>query len=264
MIRKFYDVLIHEGGGIDRTKNEFVWTAELMSEFFTTFGAPSHWVTPERMESFIRLKTQREWEILSYVDCEAVSDQPIAPINSSHPKWNIAVVKGFPIRSIKRLSDGETFTIGDMLQTFQRPISKIRIDQDAGGKMVLICGQEGISLNIAKKQKQPIFTTVDGVDIFSGMDFYIVNHAFNIIGTRILPGKEEWDKPDFENFKHFFKKSAAEEYVLMNKPVLCLNDLLEPYKKIGAPEFVTTELVELFKNVVKERIGQKAITPNKE
>lgn len=139
----------------------------------------------------------------------------------------------YNIHSVKRLSDGEIFTVGDNVnysynneknQTITKKyiIEKIYFIEK---ERVSFYVGEGLSLglNSIKKVIQPLFTTEDGVDIYEGdklstvlldtMELYTVN---GLAGSNTTPS---------ENFKYFSTKKAAEEYVLMNKPCLSINDL---------------------------------------
>lgn len=80
-----------------------------------------------------------------------------------------------------------------------------------------------MNLKNGKKSKNPIFTTKDSVDVYEGDKvYYICKDEFNI---RCIP---EWNKKDNMNYdsnKTFSKRSSAEEYIIMNKPCLSINDI---------------------------------------
>lgn len=67
------------------------------------------------------------------------------------------------------------------------------------------------------KQDQLLFTTEDGVDIFKGDKYYYVTLLFNIEENHAFAGYYPANK--------FSTKKKAEEYVLMNKPCLSINDV---------------------------------------
>jgi hypothetical protein len=98
-----------------------------------------------------------------------------------------------------------------------------------------------IELNKANK-KQKIFTSADGVDIFEGDKVYGVNFGFT--GTfdtfqLEIAAKESWFK--------FSTKEKAEEYILLNKPCLSINDLLKKNTNIPC-NFSFEKLKELVKS----------------
>lgn len=181
-------------------------------------------------------------------------------VYKSKDKW----VKSFltsgvwVIHSVKRLSDGEIFTIGDKVVGYNNSIAKIKTIYLIG-EISLNIGtdkHEGFSLKNLKKVKQPLFTTEDGVDIFENntgiyiLDKFTIRHIkhkdFNVISKHV---------------KYFSTKEKAEEYILLNKPCLSLNDLKQffpdtyiPFKKgESATEDVNTKQLE---DLVKSKIQQ--------
>lgn len=141
------------------------------------------------------------------------------------------------IHSVKRLSDGEVFTVGDKIEGYDNTGIKeiklfehgLRVITDANGKGV-VTDKLAWDLKSCKKAKTPLFTTEDGVDIYEGDTIYSVFSNY-IISTDIA-GKyknsnsehpvEHWCRDD----KYFSTKEAAEEYVLMNKPCLSINGVM--------------------------------------
>jgi len=138
---------------------------------------------------------------------------------------------GFDIHSIKRLSDGEVFTVGDKIigtystkerthgyVTIQKIYLKngiLHISIDAGFIDSSLCnGFEKIN-----HFKQPLFTTEDGVDIFEGDKVHTVTPNFNLG----LSGELKYKSV----MKCFSTKEKAEEYVLMNKPSLTYIEVMK-------------------------------------
>lgn len=167
------------------------------------------------------------------------------------------------IHSIKRLSDGEIFTIGDKinhshLDKDDKIINNIYIIEKIyfiqSGRLAFYVG-EGLNLGIKSinKVKQPLFKTEDSVDIFKG-DFYfkVINDIFTIVKI----DNADWD---LLKSKIFSTKEKAEEYVLLNKPCLSLKDLMTffpdtyiPFKKgQSATEDVNTQQLE---DLVKQKL----------
>jgi hypothetical protein len=124
------------------------------------------------------------------------------------------------IYSIKRLSDGEIFTIGDKLE-YNMIIKKFKIQNFGfGDKMTAEDEEPRRFLNELKKIKKPLFTTEDGVDIFEDEQHFTVDYDFNCIKTKRIT------KP-LDNDIKFSTKEKAEEYILMNKPCLSLKEIKE-------------------------------------
>tara|TARA_R110000772_G_scaffold68118_4_gene150926 strand:+ start:17887 stop:18681 length:795 start_codon:yes stop_codon:yes gene_type:complete len=145
---------------------------------------------------------------------------------------------GCNIHSIKRLSDGEVFTVGDNVR-----ISKLQHDGsflirefylDCNGVELLCNGAGGnghVSINKIEKVKVPLFTTEDGVDIFKGDRCYGGRckdglHALNL---------SNWDG-NGTGMQYFSTRKAAEEYILMSTPCLSINDVInsaDNYNRLG-------------------------------
>ena len=165
--------------------------------------------------------------------------------------WKIHSVNG----NTKMNKKEEIFTIGD--KTNNGTISKFEIDSNG----VRVFFEEKpknyhVSLNSIKHSKQKLFTSEDGVDIFENntsiyiLDKFTIRHIkhkdFNVISKHV---------------KYFSKKEKAEEYILLNKPCLSLNDLKQffpdtyvPFKKgESATEDVNTKQLE---DLVKSKIQQ--------
>ena len=166
------------------------------------------------------------------------------------------------IHSIKRLSDGEIFTIGDLVGTpgSTYPLKEFKIidcentlavhyyKDKIGGS-----GHYNCRLKNLKKVKQPLFTTEDGVDIFEGDKYYYINSNFNdpweIINTK-ADCPEIINKNNL-NYKRFSTKEKAEEYILMHKPCLSLKDIDELLCKNTSSYFL-----EKFKKLVKQKLNK--------
>lgn len=76
-----------------------------------------------------------------------------------------------------------------------------------------------------EKIKQPLFTTEDGVDIFEGDSYYSYNLELDI-SSKFDSACLKISGKNTDN-KYFSTKEKAEEYILMNKPCLSLNDVLK-------------------------------------
>ena len=139
----------------------------------------------------------------------------------------------FEIFSVKRLSDGSVFTIGDK---YYAPSDRDRAEEiitrfeiaEFKDEIKVFCDDSfGYYLleHIQKlPKKDPLFTTEDGVDVFIGDYFWYVGDEFTINNGKAF------DKGIRSYVKHFSTKEKAEEYILLNKPCLSLNDLLFLWK----------------------------------
>lgn len=155
-------------------------------------------------------------------------------------EWHL---NNIDIYSVKRLSDGEVFTVGDKIcntksikektqgcvtiSNFKIVDDYLWIKHDTGFR-----SSENGWNEISHYIKKPLFTTEDGVDIFEGDSVWEATYC---------SGKKRlWNKPNMfkvlkvdikvylqEHYKLFSTKEAAEEYILMNKPCLSINDICD-------------------------------------
>ena len=128
------------------------------------------------------------------------------------------------ISSVKRLSDGEVFTVGDKITGYSyedaRSIQTIKICRYTG--MIELEQEKGFtSLCAATKVKQPIFLTHNGKDIFEGDKVWYVNKE-NFYYDYILAFPEV--KFNSEIRAYFLTRVEAEEYIERNKPLFTTED----------------------------------------
>lgn len=154
----------------------------------------------------------KDWEIVSYnhpniVWYDTETEQPISQ----------------SIKSVKRLSDGEIFCVGEKIT--DTVISMTIKSFSIVGDGIIVNGDCGnIILTYAKKPK-PIFKTHDGKSVFEGDEFWWVGKQWIIEKSRVSKQLSECDIAPHD-CKTFSTKDAATEFVLMNKPCLSLAELL--------------------------------------
>lgn len=136
--------------------------------------------------------------------------------------------------SVKRLSDGEVFSVGDKVKYRPRGVIQWTIASFfiRGDGVMLVRSKDSEMVeafdNDLTKVKTPLFTTEDGKAVFEGDEIYAVftKHGFGFDIWGVWPwgamAKSNWD----DTVKRFSTKKAAEEYVLMNKPCLTLGEVL--------------------------------------
>lgn len=131
----------------------------------------------------------------------------------------------FWIHSVRRLPDGEVFTIGDMVSRGDvvSPIAKMEVRM---GSLMVSCANDinsSVSISLLKKvpNRVPLFKTGDGKDVFIGDVFYYIGDALNVCETKCLFS----GYGIFAKFKTFSTRELAEEYVAINKPCLSVNDV---------------------------------------
>ncbi len=180
------------------------------------------------------------------------------------------------IHSVKR-NDGEIFTIGDKIFPNNK-IYKFELKNDIlkiwhcdiSFSTPIIEGPSGQPGNCSwiegidniKKFKQPLFTTEDGVDIYEGDTFYYVKFTqYNMtVGKpfEIVKGNHPTFKYEPQYEKYFSTKEKAEEYILLNKPVLSLNDIFKNVEEMrkGLKTFEDSVLAKRFKKLVQQKLNK--------
>lgn len=157
------------------------------------------------------------------------------------------------IHSVKRLSDGEIFTIGDkitcmkqefVITSFETNKYKMLIANWYNSKNSF----SGSNILYLEHSKKPLFTTKDGVEIFDNDFYWMINKgcwiAFEFKAEERLHYNHE--------FLSFSTKKAAEEYMIMNKPCLSYNDVIA-IRKVWFDNHLS--LVDTIKELVKSKYG---------
>ena len=156
------------------------------------------------------------------------------------------------IHSVKRLSDGEIFTVGDFVkETVTGQCNSWEIKEFS--LKDTRCFSCGVNINYIEKLRKVLFTTEDGVDIFEGDEFwYVTTKGFNLwtktcdsmSGGWAVNAKKVGDIP-------FSTKEAAEEYILMNKPSqITLTDI----KQWWLGSIYSDEILESLIKLVKSKL----------
>lgn len=184
-----------------------------------------------------------EWEILeiSYSNRDgngivSFGNQP-AVLKNARVLDELKKIENSSIYSVKRLSDNEVFTIGDEIKDFYTKgsckISEFQISGETMNAVSVIDGERfSASLLYVKKVKpKPLFTTEDGVAIYSGDRCWTVLNYKSSYGWDPLEVKVTTSViPDG---KFFSTKEAAKEYVNANKPVFSFNDIVSALQRDG-------------------------------
>lgn len=165
----------------------------------------------------------------------------------------LAPDSSWSIHSVKRLSDGEVFTVGDECTYNEKEywlISGFDIYNDKIGVLAEVTLNDGRKddrwrkcfLKSAKKKlpsqsskPEPLFRTEDGKDIFEGDAYWWVCTLKNK-DENVICCDSEWQQGEGKasdrsctdkNYALFSTQEAANEYVLMNKPCLSVNEVVE-------------------------------------
>lgn len=208
-------------------------TGHIFEQDGSYYNRPKHECIPAWL-----VEDSNDWEEIIEKDYEILS--LIGNINNKNYENVVIKCEGpnkrehnthWNIHSVKRLSDGEIFTIGDnitynnektIIEGFNLQFNKYLIADFK--KTVSNC--IGCNINYIQKAKQPLFTTEDGVDIFEGATFYYVDLNWYIgLGRTIIYLFQK-----LKGYKEFSTKEKAQEYIDLNKPKYSLNDILSVAK----------------------------------
>ncbi len=230
------------------------YTIKEVNEYFEN----TDWIVIEDKE-----ESTKEWEILEFKRPDETSPYPIwilledGKYNTPESKEGLyelnemlygddSVETGdFIIHKIKRLSDNEVFTIGDMITgaTYSTP----REIQE----FILVHGELEIKqkggytkIEYVQKAKSVLFTTEDGVDVYEGDKVYtVLKDASRSFIDRIDACGRKSSK-----LVYFSTREAAEKWIDDNKPIYSkkqIKDALvnnleigyEPYGAISKSEY---------------------------
>jgi hypothetical protein len=130
----------------------------------------------------------------------------------------------YPIHSVRRLSDGEVFTIGD--NTDYGVINRFEIKGDKYATLFAAFNDSCIMQSIKSiekvKPKVPLFQSTDMVDIFDQQSYYGVNDEFNILACCAHKTMIDFS---YRNCS-FSTRQKAEEWIIWNKPHLSLAEVM--------------------------------------
>ena len=211
---------------------------------------PSRFV--ENSLDWEEIKEKKTYEVLTYKQVEGANlyhlqgegvyktkNCNISFLNSDFGDKN-------PIISVKRLSDGEIFTVGD--KTTKGEITEILLSPCGGAFGIRTKEHNNWSGSATFSKVKPLYTTYDGVERFEFQreywvinDKYIPAHKFTICHTHL-----EGSLSEPKIWKIFSTEEKAQEYALGFKPCLSLNDLLSVWGKDVDLDFYRKS--PLFKN----------------
>lgn len=161
--------------------------------------------------------------------------------------------KGYNIHSIKRLTDGEIFTVGEEIEidlgTYgerRYPIKEFNLA--SGGIFILTNSGCYPHLSRIKKPKpKPLFTTQDGVPMHLGDFFWYVTAIFEINKYRTAADFVSFFN---DNSRTFSTKEAAQDYITKYKPCLSYNDF---YELTGKPLLTEAGIFSKLQELAKSR-----------
>lgn len=240
-------------------------------------GIILNYIDVENTEFFEEIK-EKEYKITAFKSNSNITDLWIKDINKGEAYWSrrgkntipytteeILTNKNYNIYSVKRLSDNIEFKIDDKIIfiKFGYKITGFYINSSNCGDKICV-KVERIASSIKKEYelasiqhfKQPVFKTIDGVDIYEGDKGPMEWFGWPYVDTK------EWKiaecatnsilttKPKiYEYCKVFSTKELAEEYITMNKPCLSLKEVEDIFY-----EFKSDFFIKKLRNIVKNKL----------
>lgn len=148
----------------------------------------------------------------------------------------------YDILSVKRLSDGEVFTVGDSIgntetsRLFDRVIKEFTVGDEYFVKTST--GRSKLN-DIEHRKKEPRLTTEDGVELYEGDSYWFIwlkdvtasvnNKPFTPYLIENLEKQDE-DSTWSKDAKFFSTKEAAKDYIIRNAAVLNAHEIYEVLK----------------------------------
>lgn len=177
-------------------------------------------------EKYIKEHTANDWEILSFkhqdgtVTTSSLKDCHKWPHLTESFTTEDALELGtrISIHSVRRLSDNEVFTVGDVVN--RGKITKFSPKEFWAGGMCVETDHKNETSILSLTKRTPLFTTEDGKPVYPGNKYYFVTPFMDIYKTTAT------DCTLAENRK-FSTREAAEQWVEDNKPIASINQLRE-------------------------------------
>lgn len=161
----------------------------------------------------------KDWEIVS------LKHKYCSSVNYWHPLkgWQHEDIDfvNYEIHSVRRLSDGEVFSVGDEVENALGKY-KIKGFNTLGDTMYLNnwIPNESMPIQYIKKCKPILFTTEDGKEIFEGDEYWFFYPNYEVCKSVA--------KKDFvPSNKTFSTEEAASEYVIRKKVLFSYSDIAE-------------------------------------
>ena len=163
------------------------------------------------------------------------------------------ILNNFIIHSVRRVRDNVTFSIGDLCNPIgEYSNNKHKITEiwfTNSGDLRISSDNYCLDINRIEHSKKVLFVTEDGVEIFKG-DYY---HSVNIDTYTLYEPESNGYASNKLIYKIFSTKEKAEEYVLYNKTMFSLQEILDIRQNYINAFDKNHDLKHLFINKAKEK-----------
>lgn len=223
----------------------------------------------EPSSGFWELVPQKEFEIMSFITNQVVGTiekgnivkrwrhSEFTGVSGGIPIYaseeNLLLNVAWSIHSIKRLSDGEVFTVGDEVNHPGYAIGwTIASFKPDGCYFTIQDTNYGFCTGdrcLYIQKLKPVFTTQDGVDIYPGDHYFFIDKEDP---TTIVPRQVPTNLREYEVYKdyhvRFSSRNAAEDYLQQNKKCLSVQDVHNVIKGTMHSSVILKELKDLVKS----------------
>ena len=209
------------------------------------------WFNPNDFSEFWEEVVEKDYEIVSYIKKGSTTCTTTKRRGGENHEefWNIY--------SVKRLSDGEVFTVGDRIKVCQHGSTKTIDSIDLYGNTSSL--KEGIwftynsgscHMTHAINQKNLIYLTLNEQDIFEGDTVWYVNRE-NFYYDYI----KAYPEVNFcsERRAYFLTEEEAKNFIIENKPALSIKEFWEITTMSGSNRVKSIVLEQL----VRKRLNLK-------
>lgn len=258
---------------MSKERNEF-WTDERVMEFvhYTLKEAPTLSGRYSDIERFKKSKQPKaEWEIVSYVFESVILPREMVD--------RFGDGKDYAIHSVRRLSDSVVFSVGDEVGwdldqiPGRRGEPKFKIESFNINTIIephrMFVNNRNICIDYlshVQKPVKPLFVTEDGVEYREGMmkDYSEKNDWGHLPTVNIKTFEAEScdeNSPvahgEYPDIKIFFSKEKRDEYILLHKPILSIDDFMRYLYNPPIPENShSMSHLERLKQLAKEKINK--------
>ncbi len=241
------------------SKDNFQWTRKDVEELiWHQYGSPDvrKMVDEYEREHQPKIPTpkheqERGWEVVAYNHYKTGGISNVGSLHKDDP---------VEIHSVKRLRDDTLITVG-MESLSKGRITKLELPHPDGDNIYVHYDLGGwdylhhVKLPSPQKskpiEKEKLFTTEDGVDVYEGDNYWYVSKDGAFLSAWEIQRTNSNSKPK-NVYGCFSSKEKAEEYCLMNKPCLSLKEIQYWLNRgHGYAAFDFTKLREL----VKEKLS---------
>lgn len=190
-------------------------------------GFPEYWKRVDNTFEIVEMKFTPRDEIY-----KVEGNKVIAP-NKHLPKVDLLrLYNQWEIYSIKRMGDGEIFTIGDTVNDTQSPFSgKIKTFAWKGEHKVTyrLSGSHGFHVNLQNAEHLYYIETEDGEVKYEGDRCYFVK----IIGDKYIKGTKMNlnSEEDYSNYKFFAHKESRDDYYEGNINKYSMDEIRSAFNK---------------------------------